>query len=116
MDFFVNYNLYTSLESSEDESEFQDYLTPNEYEPSVPRPRRRPDDDDIDYNPSADEQVCIHIHMLLICLLFTLGYTENNVYVCRTMTDPRHAAVEHHLFLTGDRRFRTTTFGYYYFY
>ena len=66
MYFFVNYNLYTSLESSEDESEFQDYLTPDEYEPSVPRPCRRPDNDDIDYNPSADEQVCIYTHSYVI--------------------------------------------------
>ena len=85
-------------ESSEDEDEegFQeDYLTPDEYEPSVPRPRRCADDDDVDYNPSLDEQVCIHIHMLLMCLLFTFRYIKYNLYVCRTMINPRHIAVEH---------------------
>jgi hypothetical protein len=38
-----------------------DYETPSEYEPSKPQPRRRPDDDDVDYEPS-DNEVCMHIH------------------------------------------------------
>jgi hypothetical protein len=38
-----------------------DYEIPSEYEPSEPRVRRRPEDDDVDYEPS-DNEVRMHIH------------------------------------------------------
>jgi hypothetical protein len=54
-----------SEESGEEESNdsdiIGDYETPSEYEPSEPRPRRRPEDDDVDYEPS-DNEVFMHIH------------------------------------------------------
>jgi hypothetical protein len=46
---------------SSDSGIIRDYETPSEYEPSKPRPRRRPEDDDVDYEPS-DNEVCMHIH------------------------------------------------------
>ena len=47
----------------EDSSDFNgDYETLPEYEPSVPWPRRCPYDDDLDYEPSEDNEVCMHIH------------------------------------------------------
>jgi hypothetical protein len=63
----VNYlwSNVNSEESGEEESSdsgiIGDYETPFEYEPSEPRPRRRPKDDDVDYEPSNNE-VCMHIH------------------------------------------------------
>jgi hypothetical protein len=48
-------------EESSDSGIIGDYETPSEYEPSEPRPRRRPEDDDVDYKPS-DNEVCMHIH------------------------------------------------------
>jgi hypothetical protein len=39
-------------EDSSDSAIIEDYETPSEYEPSEPRPRRCPEDDDIDYEPS----------------------------------------------------------------
>jgi hypothetical protein len=47
-------------EESSDSGIIGDYETPSEYEPSEPRPRRRPEDDDVDYEPS--DKVCMHIH------------------------------------------------------
>jgi hypothetical protein len=46
-------------EESSDSGIIGDYETPSEYE--VPRPRRHPEDDDFDYEPS-DNEVCMHIH------------------------------------------------------
>jgi hypothetical protein len=63
----VNYlwSIVNSEESSEQDSGdsaiIGDYGTPSEYEPSKPRPRRHPDDDDVDYEQS-DNEVCMHIH------------------------------------------------------
>jgi hypothetical protein len=48
-------------EDSSDSAIIGDYETPFEYEPSKPRPRRRPENDDVDYEPS-DNEVCMHIH------------------------------------------------------
>jgi hypothetical protein len=48
-------------EESSDSDIIRDYETPSEYEPSEPRPRRRPEDDDVDYEPS-DNEVRRHIH------------------------------------------------------
>jgi hypothetical protein len=48
-------------EESSDSGIIGDYETPSEYEPSEPRPRRRPEDDDVDYEPS-DNEVRMHIH------------------------------------------------------
>jgi hypothetical protein len=62
---------------SGDSAIIADYETPSEYEPSEPRPHRRPEDDDVDYEPS-DNEVCMHIHSNY-CLLFKLRYTLNNV-------------------------------------
>jgi hypothetical protein len=38
-------------EESSDSGIIGDYETPSEYEPSEPRPRRCPEDDDVDYEP-----------------------------------------------------------------
>jgi hypothetical protein len=60
----VNYlwSNVNSEQSGEEESNdgviIGDYETPSEYEP---RPRRRSEDDDVDYEPNDDE-VCMHIH------------------------------------------------------
>jgi hypothetical protein len=48
-------------EESSDSGIIGDNETPSEYEPSEPRPCRRPEDDDVDYEPS-DNEVCMHIH------------------------------------------------------
>jgi hypothetical protein len=48
-------------EESSDSDIIGDYETPSEYKPSEPRPRRRPEDDDVDYEPS-DNEVCRNIH------------------------------------------------------
>jgi hypothetical protein len=39
-------------EESSDSGIIGDYETPSEYEPREPWPRRRPEDDDVDYEPS----------------------------------------------------------------
>jgi hypothetical protein len=41
----------SSEEESSDSGIIGDYETPSEYEPIEPRPRRRPEDDDVDYKP-----------------------------------------------------------------
>jgi hypothetical protein len=62
----VNYlwSIVNSKESGEEDSSdnaiIGDYETPSEYELSEPRPRRRPEDDDVDYKPN-DNEVCMHI-------------------------------------------------------
>jgi hypothetical protein len=48
-------------EESSDSGIIGDYETSSEYERSEPRPRRRPEEDDVDYEPS-DNEVCMHIH------------------------------------------------------
>jgi hypothetical protein len=63
----VNY-LWSNVNSEEsgehdstDSAIIGDYETPSEYEPSEPRPRRHPKDDDVDYK-SSDNEVCMHIY------------------------------------------------------
>jgi hypothetical protein len=48
-------------EGSSDSGIIGDYETPSEYEPSEPRPRRHPEDNDVNYEPS-DNEVCMHIY------------------------------------------------------
>jgi hypothetical protein len=48
-------------ENSSDSAIIGDYETPSEYEPSEPRPHRRVEDDDVDYEHS-DNEICMHIH------------------------------------------------------
>jgi hypothetical protein len=54
-------NEQSGEEESSDSGIIGDYETPSEYEPSEPRPRRCPEDDDVDYE-SSDNEVCRHIH------------------------------------------------------
>jgi hypothetical protein len=66
----------SSEEESSDSGIIGDYVTPSEYEPSEPRPRRRPEDDDVEYEPS-DNEVCMHIDSNY--LFIKLRYTLNSV-------------------------------------
>uniref|UniRef100_K3YLQ7 Uncharacterized protein n=1 Tax=Setaria italica TaxID=4555 RepID=K3YLQ7_SETIT len=49
-------NVESSLEDSDSDDDCGSYSTPPEYEPSPPRSRRRPDEDDPESDPTADHQ------------------------------------------------------------
>jgi hypothetical protein len=79
----VNYlwSTINSVESGEEDSGdsaiIGDYETPSAYKPREAWPRRHPDDDDLDYEPS-DNKVYMHIS-LKKCLFFKLIYTLDYV-------------------------------------